>query len=94
MHQQKWGPPRAENSWAKSLHRAGVTGRTFRAEGMRRRAGLRVWPTLRYAEAELVAQLRQTLGAERFDQAFSAGSGLSRREAVTDARSQPGTRTS
>ena len=56
------------------------------AEGMRRRAGLRVWPTLRYAEAELVARLRQTLGAERFDQAFSAGSGLSRREAVTDAR--------
>jgi hypothetical protein len=53
-----------------------------------------VWPTLRYAEAELVAHLRQTLGAERFDQAFSAGSGLSQREAVTDARSQPGTRTS
>jgi predicted ATPase len=58
------------------------------AEGLRRRAGLRVWPTLRYAEAELVAHLRQTLGAERFDQAFSAGSGLSQREAVTDARSQ------
>jgi predicted ATPase len=58
------------------------------AEGLRRRAGLRVWPTLRYAEAELVAHLRQTLGAERFDQAFSGGSGLSQREAVTDARSQ------
>jgi predicted ATPase len=67
---------------------------TGAAEGLRRRAGLRVWPTLRYAEAELVAHLRQTLGAERFDQAFSAGSGLSQREAVTDARSQPGTGTS
>jgi hypothetical protein len=55
---------------------------------------VRVWPALRYAEAELVAQLRQTLGAERFDQAFSAGSGLSQREAMTDARSLPGTRMS
>ena len=64
------------------------------AEGLRRRAGLRAWPMLRYAEAELVAQVRQTLGADRFDQAFAAGSGLSRREAVTDARNQPGTRTS
>ena len=64
------------------------------AEGLRRRAGLRVWPTLRHAEAELVAQLRQTLGAERFDQAFSAGSGLSQREAVTAARSLYSTRAS
>jgi predicted ATPase len=64
------------------------------AEGLRRRAGLRVWPTLRHAEAELVAQLRQALGAERFDAAFSAGSGLSQREAVTAARSRPSTRTS
>jgi len=64
------------------------------AEGLRRRAGLRVWPTLRHAEAELVAQLRQTLGAERFDQAFSSGSGLSQREAVTAARSRHSTHTS
>jgi hypothetical protein len=55
---------------------------------------LRVWPTLRHAEAELVAQLRQTLGAERFDQAFSAGSGLSQRDAVTAARSRLSTHTS
>jgi predicted ATPase len=85
-------------TYARLASEEGDPGRAARlagaAEGMRRRAGLRVWPTLRYAEAELVARLRQTLGAERFDQAFSAGSGLSRREAVTDARSQPGTRTS
>jgi tetratricopeptide (TPR) repeat protein len=58
------------------------------AEGLRGRAGVRVWPTLRPAEAEQAAQLRQALGAERFDRAFSAGSGLSQREAVTAARSR------
>jgi predicted ATPase len=63
------------------------------AEGLRGRAGLRLWPTLRPAEAEQTAQIRQTLGAERFDQAFSAGSGLSQREAVTAARSLHSTRT-
>jgi tetratricopeptide (TPR) repeat protein len=64
------------------------------AEGLRRRAGLRVWPTLRHVETELVAELRQELGAERFDQAFSAGSGLSQRGAVTVARSRHSTHTS
>jgi hypothetical protein len=46
---------------------------------------------LRRGEAELVAQVRQTLGADRFDQAFAAGSRLSQREAVASARSQRGT---
>jgi hypothetical protein len=64
------------------------------AEDLRRRAGLRLWPTLRRAEAELTALLRQTLGTERFDQAFSAGSGLSQREAITAARRRHGTQTS
>jgi predicted ATPase len=59
------------------------------AESLRRRAGSRLWPTLRPTEDEMVAQLRQKLGAERFDQAFSAGSGLSQREAVAAARNQP-----
>ena len=85
-------------AYARLASEEGDPGRAARlagaAEGLRRRAGLRVWPTLRQAEAELVAQLRQTLGAERFDQAFSAGSGLSQREAVTAARSRPSTRTS
>jgi hypothetical protein len=58
------------------------------AEGLRRRAGLRAWPTLRQSEDELVAQARQTLGAERFDQAFSAGSGLTQQEAVAIVRDQ------
>ena len=63
------------------------------AEGLRRRAGLRLWPTLRRAEAELSALLRQTLGTERFDQAFSAGSGLTQRNAVAIVRDQRSTGT-
>ena len=60
------------------------------AEGLRGRIGLRVWPTLRQGEAELITQARQTLGTERFDQAFSAGSALSQREAVAIVRNQRG----
>ncbi len=59
------------------------------AEGLRQRAGLRVWPTLRHSEDELLAQIRQTLDAARFDQAFSAGSRLTQRQAVDIARDQP-----
>ena len=36
------------------------------ADGLRRRVGLRVWPTLRQAEADLIARARQTLGTDRF----------------------------
>ena len=46
------------------------------AEGLRRRVGLSAWPHLRKLEAELAAHVGQRLGAARFDQAFSAGSGL------------------
>jgi tetratricopeptide (TPR) repeat protein len=61
------------------------------AEGLRRRAGLRAWPVARRAEAELVDQVRDRLGAGRFDQAFSAGSALTQRQAVAIVRDQPGT---
>jgi hypothetical protein len=61
------------------------------ADGLRQRVGLRAWPMLRPAETELVAQLRQALGADRFDQAFSAGSRLSQREAVAAVRDGRGT---
>jgi len=63
------------------------------AEGLRRRVGLPAWPHLRRAEAELVAQVRHTLGAARFDQAFSAGSGLTQQQAVAIVRDQRGTGT-
>jgi predicted ATPase len=63
------------------------------AEGLRRRVGLSAWPALRRLEADLMAQVRQQLGAARFDRAFSAGSGLTQREAVAAARNQRGTGT-
>jgi predicted ATPase len=61
------------------------------AEGLRRRVGLPAWPHLRRVEGELVAEARHKLGGSRFDQAFSAGSGLTQREAVAIARDQRGT---
>jgi predicted ATPase len=66
------------------------------ADGLRRRIGLPAWPLLRQVEAELVARVRQRLGAGHFDEAFSAGSALAHREAVAIARNRPdtGTRTS
>ena len=63
------------------------------AEGLRHRVGLPAWPLLRRVEADLVAQVRQRLGAGRFDQAFSAGSALTQREAIAIVRDQRGTGT-
>jgi ATP/maltotriose-dependent transcriptional regulator MalT len=60
------------------------------AEGLRRRVGLRAWPTMRRGEAQLVAQIRETLGADRFDQMFAAGARLKRREAVAAVRDRRG----
>jgi hypothetical protein len=60
------------------------------AEGLRRRVGLQTWPLLRREEAELVAQVRQALGADRFDQVYAAGSRLSQQEAVTAVRDRRG----
>jgi len=52
------------------------------ADGLRRRVGLPAWPLLRRVEVELVTRIRQRLGAGQFDQAFSAGSALTQREAL------------
>jgi predicted ATPase len=64
------------------------------AEGLRRRAGLRVWPILRPEEAEVAAQVRQALGADRFGQVFAAGARLTQREAVAAARDRDSASTS
>ena len=56
------------------------------AQGLRLRVGLQAWPIIRQNEAELVAQIRQALGGEQFDQAFADGSALSQQEAVAAAR--------
>jgi hypothetical protein len=61
------------------------------AEGLRRRVGLPAWPHLRRVEGDLVAGLRHRLDGSRFDQAFSAGSGLAQWEAVAIVRDQHGT---
>ena len=63
------------------------------AEGLRRRAGMRTWPTLRRGEAELVTDVRQALGVDRFGQVFAAGSRLSQQQAVAAIRDRPGNRT-
>jgi ATP/maltotriose-dependent transcriptional regulator MalT len=60
------------------------------AEGLRRRVGLGAWPTLRRGEAELVAQARQALGADRFEEVFAAGTRLSQLEAVAAVRERRG----
>ena len=56
------------------------------AEGLRRRVGMSAWPHLRRVEADLVAQARDRLGPDPFDQAFAAGSGLTQREAVANVQ--------
>ena len=63
------------------------------AEGLRGRVGLPAIPHLWRVEADLVAQVRHRLGPAQFDQAFSAGSGLTQREAVAIVRDQRGTGT-
>jgi hypothetical protein len=61
------------------------------AEGLRQRVGLPAWPDLRRLEERLAAQIRQELSAAQFDQAFSAGSGLTQRQAIDMVRDQHGT---
>ena len=82
----RWALAAGDPEWAALL--AGA------AEGLRRRAGLQAWPILRQAEAELVAQVRQALGAGRFDQVFAAGARLTQREAVAAARDRHSASTS
>jgi predicted ATPase len=52
------------------------------AEGLRRRGGLRAWPSTRRGEAELVIRVAQEIHAEDYDGAFAAGAELGHREAV------------
>jgi hypothetical protein len=58
------------------------------AEGLRSRVSMRAWPMLRGGEAEQVAQIRASLGTDRFDQMFAAGARLSQQQAVAAARDQ------
>jgi predicted ATPase len=60
------------------------------ADGLRRRVGQPAWPHLRRVEADLVTQTRHRLGPGQFDQAFSAGSRLTQRQAVAIVQDQRG----
>lgn len=57
------------------------------ADGLRKLAGLRAWPSMRRGEAELVNLVAQKLDPEVFRHAFAAGSELNRRQAVALVRS-------
>jgi predicted ATPase len=56
------------------------------AEGLRRRAGLRAWPSTRRGEAELVVGVLREIDADDYDDAFATGAELGHREAVTLVR--------
>jgi ATP/maltotriose-dependent transcriptional regulator MalT len=60
------------------------------AEGLRRRVGLRALMLLRRPEAELVAQIRQALETDRFEEVFAAGARLTQQEAVAAVRDHSG----
>ncbi|MEV4620553.1 DUF4062 domain-containing protein [Asanoa sp. NPDC049573] len=55
------------------------------ADGLRRRAGLRVYPSLRRREAELANHLREALGPAVFERVHASGTRLTRPEAVAAA---------
>jgi len=59
------------------------------ADGLRKAAGLRAWPSMRRAESELAERVAQGLDPEAFEHAFAAGAGLDRREAVALVRGGP-----
>jgi hypothetical protein len=52
------------------------------ADGLRRRAGLKAWPSTRRREAELVTRVAQAADSWDFEHALAAGAQLSQREAV------------
>jgi predicted ATPase len=56
------------------------------ADGVRRRAGLRAWPSTRRGEAELAGRVAQEMDAAAYEEAFAAGAGLGHREAVALVR--------
>jgi predicted ATPase len=58
------------------------------ADGLRRRAGLQAWPSMRRDEAELINRVAQELAPEVFQDAFAAGSKFHRRDALALVRGE------
>ena len=52
------------------------------ADGLRKRAGLRAWPSMRRGEAELANRVAQAIEPDAFKDAFAAGSELTQLQAV------------
>ena len=58
------------------------------ADGLRRRSGLKAWPSVRRGEAELANRVAQRLDPLDFERAFTAGSELSQLEAIALVRGE------
>ena len=56
------------------------------ADGLRKRAGLRAWPSMRPGEAELATRVAQGIDPNVFKDAYAAGSELNQREALALVR--------
>jgi hypothetical protein len=56
------------------------------ADGLRQRAGLHAWPSMRRGEAELVTRAAGRLGPQDFQKVFAAGSRFNRSDAVALVR--------
>jgi hypothetical protein len=59
------------------------------ADGLRRRLGMRSWPSLRRRDDDLASEVREALGADRFEEAFTAGSQLNQQDAVAALKAGP-----
>jgi hypothetical protein len=56
------------------------------ADGLRQRAGLRAWPSMRRDEAELATRVAGQLGPQDFQKVFATGSQFNRPDAVALVR--------
>jgi predicted negative regulator of RcsB-dependent stress response len=59
------------------------------ADGLRRRLGMRSWPILSRRDDDLASEIREALGADRFEEAFTAGSQLNQQDAVAALEGTP-----
>jgi ATP/maltotriose-dependent transcriptional regulator MalT len=58
------------------------------ADGLRRRVGIRAWPTLRQGEADLASRISQSLGPDHFREVRMAAGRLNQQQAVAAARNR------
>ncbi len=56
------------------------------ADGLRRRAGLRAWPSMRPGEGQLVERVKAQLDPKTYEEALAVGSEFTRRDAIALVR--------